>query len=339
MLAEQLLPQIKDYIKQYHQSFSIHTSEFAQVSYLAQGEYNLNYLLQDEGRRYVLRVNTGSQMQIDRQIEYEYDALHLLRSSEVTPYPYYYDGSKKRLPYGILIMEYLPGRPLDYQTDLALAAQTFACIHGMNFTPAETEFLIRETGPFSGIYQEAARLLESYFNCPQADPQVAGLLERLLARAETRRHEEKSLLDEPWLKVINTEVNSHNFIVNDKEGTCHLIDWEKPILGEPAQDISHFLIATTTLWKQNQLIDREAERNFIREYIYHLPPDPLVNTLIDRIEMFKFFNYLRAVSWCAMAWTEYTQPGRLLNNQDTWHKINEYLSMEFLNRIAAEYLS
>jgi thiamine kinase-like enzyme len=227
-------------------------------------------------------------------------------------------------------MEYLPGEPLDYRSDLLLAASTFADIHGLPCEPTETQFLVREPGPFTGIYNEASRLLEHYFKNPDADKEVRGLLEKVLGVAEDKRKEEVYLLQEPWLAVINTEVNSHNFIVNREANTCHLIDWEKPIYGEPAQDLSMFLIATSTLWKQNYRLSQEEEQGFLRAYLQRLPHCSYRDTLFDRVEMFKFFNYLRAISWCAMAWTEYRKPGRPIVNQDTFHKIEAYLQPNFI---------
>ena len=67
---------------------------------LAQGEYNINYVFRHPktGKKLVLRVNTGSQMHLERQIDYEYGALKLLEGSGRTPAPFYVDGS--RMPGG-----------------------------------------------------------------------------------------------------------------------------------------------------------------------------------------------------------------------------------------------
>ncbi|NPV30089.1 MAG: aminoglycoside phosphotransferase family protein [Firmicutes bacterium] len=333
MLAERLLSGIKRYVDGVRFRSALGLRQGVTVGFLAQGEYNLNYLLQSGEQRYVLRVNTGSQMNLDNQIAYEYRALQLLSPTGVTPRAFYLDDTRQEIPYGILVMEYLPGKPLDYRSDLATAARTFARIHGMEFSAGEVEFLVKEPGPLTGIYNEAVRLLDKYFSCPRADPVVAGLLGKIILRAEERKKDEKYLLEEPWLRVINTEVNSHNFIVNPATGSCHLIDWEKPIYGEPAQDLSHFLIATTTLWKQNYILSRGEEELFISTYLQYLPPCPQAKTLRERVEMFKFFNYLRAVSWCAMAWTEYIEPGRPLSNPDTFEKIKAYLEPGFLEGI------
>lgn len=333
MLAEELLNRVRQYVDDHDLGLGLGAQDERNIDYLAQGEYNLNYLLTSGPRRYVLRINTGSQMQLDNQIGYEYQALQLLSRSSVTPQVYYLDDSRQEIPYGLLIMEYLPGTPLDYCYDLAPAARTLAKIHGLEFSQRETEFLVKEPGPFTGIYNEAQRLLEPYFASPEANPQAARRLERFFAKAGDRKREEQFLLNEPWLRVINTEVNSHNFIVNSEQGKCFLIDWEKPILGEPAQDLAHFLIATTTLWKRNYLLSKGEEELFLTAYLKALPPVFQAKTLPERVEMFKFFIYLRAVSWCAMAYTEYIKPGRPLSNQDTFEKIKQFLEPEFLDRI------
>ena len=346
VLAEKLLTDVKNYIRR-----NLARPEFLtalalppdagqdfEVSYLAQGEYNLNYTVAFGPRKFVLRINTGSQMLLENQIAYEYKALQLLNCSTVTPRPYWLDDSHQELPYGLLIMEFLAGEPLDYKYDLLKAARTLACIHGIDYAAPETSFLVKEPGSFTGIYNEVARLLQTYSSCPQARTETAGLLEKIFIQAGDRKKDEQYLLGEPWLRVINTELNSHNFIVNRPTDQCFLIDWEKPIYGEPAQDLSMFLIPTTTLWKRDYILSREEEENFLHEYLHQLPPCLHSDTLQDRVEMFKFFNQLRAVSWCAMAWTEYIRSDRPLSNDDTFKKIEMYIEPDFITNLFKAYV-
>jgi len=342
MLWQKLLPEIRDYVNggKFKNALRIPGQVALEAQFLAQGEYNLNYLLQmkdPEGaaggaKTFVFRVNTGSQLNLINQIRYEYQALELLKESGVTPLPLYLDDTRQELPYGCLAMEYLPGEPLNYARDLSRSAQTFARIHSLSVPQEEADFLIKVEGPFSVICQEVEELLEPYFDCPAGDLRVKSLLERLLILSQEKRREEKYFVQEPWRAVINTEVNSHNFIVNRKRRTCHLIDWEKPIYGEPAQDLSMFLIPTTTLWKQDTVLTPEQEERFIQSYLQALPPTPESIALRERIESFKFFNLLRAISWCAMAWTEYTQPGRAIVNPDTLVKIKMFIHPEFIRK-------
>lgn len=330
MLHEQLAQDIIDYVNRAHFRRSMNIQTPIHVQFLAQGEYNLNYLLQTDSQKYVLRVNTGSQMNLANQIQYEYQALQLLKPSRVTPIPYYLDDLKQEVPYGVLVMEYLPGAPLNYNGDLTKAAETFARIHSISFNRGENDFLVKANAPFSAILGEVKNLLTRYFDCSEANPEVKNLFERIYLLGEEKRKEESYFLKEPWRAVINTEVNSHNFIVNQEKKSCHLIDWEKPIYGEPAQDLSMFLIRTTTLWKANVLLSAEQEDLFLKRYTQELISCPYVKTLPERVQIFKFFNTLRALSWCAMAWTEYTKPGRALVNEDTFEKINIYLEPNFI---------
>ena len=100
---------------------------------LAQGEYNRNYrfLHPITKKQLVLRINFGSQMHLEHQIEYEYHALKLLERSGRTPKAFYADGSLKKLPHGVLVMEFLPGRELDYRKEMARAAECLADIHSV----------------------------------------------------------------------------------------------------------------------------------------------------------------------------------------------------------------
>ena len=101
-------------------------AEETEITYhpLAQGEYNINFWFAHPvtNQKMVLRVNTGSQMHLEHQIEYEYHALKILQKSGRTPRPVFVDGSKEHLPYGVLVMEFLVGEALDYRKDLSLAA-------------------------------------------------------------------------------------------------------------------------------------------------------------------------------------------------------------------------
>src|SRR5437762_11121992 len=100
-----------------------------EIGILAQGEYNLNYLVSGGDRRVVARVNTGTQIGAGDQIGYEYRALEFLRPAGIAPHPYLLDNSGAEIPYGFLVEQFFPGRPLDYATEVPLAARTIAALH------------------------------------------------------------------------------------------------------------------------------------------------------------------------------------------------------------------
>jgi len=309
---------------------------------LAQGEYNLNYRIRQDGREWVFRVNVDTQIDRDDQIRYEYRALKLLEPTGLTPRPFYVDDEPGLAVagdhLGVMVMEYLPGRPLDYRRDLTAAARLFARIHSQPVAEAENH-LIREERPLSMTYAECSRLLPVYLESELADPALRDYLRQVVAWADEARHRESSFLEDPWPCIINTEVNSGNFIVHRAQGTIHLVDWEKPLWGDPSQDISHFRVPTTTLWKTDYRMGGPDRRAFMEAYRAALPDPHLRDTIEERARLRDPFNCLRGISWSAMAWVTYQTGDHLLQNEDTFRKVSEYLDLDFVRGLFDPYMN
>jgi len=308
-----------------------------QVLPLAQGEYNMNYRVIQDGNCWVLRVNIGTQIAREDQIAYEFGALRLLKDSGVTPQPYFLDDRVDFLDYGLLIMEYLPGEALDYRRDLQQAAGLFARLHSLDI-PTENIHLIREDHPLTGIYTECVRLANVYLQSELADPFVRQYLAEVLEWANQARGAEAYYLSDPCFRVINTEVNSGNFIVNRQIGRIYLVDWEKPLWGDPSQDLSHFSAPTTTLWKTDYRMPAADRRLFLETYRNEVADPHLRGTIVERVRLVDPFNCLRGISWSAMAWVMYQTQGHTLRNADTFLKMQAYLEPDFLRSLFDPYL-
>lgn len=306
------------------------------VTPLARGEYNLNYLLTDDDAMapLVFRLNRGTQIGRDDQIVYEYNALRLLEDSGVTPRPHAVDdaGARDWFGRGILIMEYLPGTPLDYRRDLRAAARLFAKIHRVP-VPEATNPLIREDAPLSIIYEECAGLLDTYFQSDLADPEIRRYLRDLIAWMDAARSAERFLLADPWLCIVNTEVNANNFIANRAEGTLHLVDWEMPRWGDPTSDLAHFRSPLTTLWKTDYRMTGDDREQFLKTYTDAVGDAHLRDTLDERMRLREPFVLLRGISWSAYGWVAYQTDFSGVKNPDTWEVLNRYLDLGFIRSL------
>ena len=284
------------------------------------------------GEQLVFRVNIGTQIDRADQISYEYKALKLLENSGVTPRPFFVDDSRKNLDRGVLIMEYLPGEPLDYNCDLDAAAYLFATIHQIG-VGEERNHLIREDAPLTLIYDECKALLQHYFDSNLADDSIRSYLKEVILWAEGARKLETYYKEDPWYCIINTEVNSGNFIVNRHAETIHLVDWEMPRWGDPSQDLSHFCSPLTTLWKTPYRMTSESKKNFISEYCRNIHNAHLRETLPDRIQLRDPFVYLRGISWSAMGWAAYQTEFSGMKNPDTWRTLQSYMDLSFIRSL------
>ena len=293
---------------------------------LGQGEYNVNYTFDHpDGRKLVLRINQGSQMHLDDQIGYEFNALKALEASGRTPKALFCDST-----HNCLVMEHLPGRPLRYETDMETAAVIFADIHALPPAPG----LIEPENPLEAIIDECRQMVAHYYKWDKADPEVVRLLETLEKEISA-----KDLTAPAGLRkcIVNTEVNSGNFLINPG-GQSYLIDWEKPLISEPAQDLGHFLVPTTTFWKTDVILTPEEIRHFVRCYERAVAGRFETATLWSRLPLYFTVTCLRGVTWCAMACREYCQPGRAITNADTFRKIQEYLKPDFLENLLKNYV-
>ena len=298
-------------------------------SVLGQGEYNLNYRFRHplSGQELVLRLNMGSQMHLDNQIGYEFSALRNLAPSGRTPRALFCDEK-----HNCLVMEYLPGRPLRYETDLAIGAEILADIHAVPI-PADCR-LLEPGNPLEAILEECRQMAAHYYSWDKADPEVARLLETL-----EREIGAKDLSAPAGIRkcIVNTEVNSGNFLINPGQQS-YLVDWEKPLISEPAQDLGHFLVPTTTFWKTDVILTPEEIRQFVACYERAVAGRFETESLMERLPLYFTVTCLRGVTWCAMAYREYSQPGRALANADTFEKLKDYLQPDFLRNLLENYV-
>lgn len=324
---------LKEYVawEPYRKALGLPGEVTEQYRLLAQGEYNRNYLFTHPvtGKKLLLRVNCGSQMHLENQIQYEYDTLKLLENFGRTPRAYYADGSLKKLPHGVLVMEFLPGHELNYRTELSFAAGCLADIHSVPV--GDDTHLLRPEDPLRAVLEECEAMVKVYMDAPGEDAKKKDMLRRLLDMGWERLLKSGKKAD--YACCINTELNSTNFLINGEQGGNFLIDWEKPLYGEPAQDLGHFLAPTTTFWKTDVILGEEETAEFIRQYEKQVSGRFDTEGIRERTYTYIPITCLRGVTWCAMAWVEYQRPDRLLFNQSTFEKLKAYLSWDFLNYV------
>ena len=301
---------------------------------LAAGEYNVNlsFIHPVTGKKLVLRINQGSQMHLDNQIEYEANTLHLLQNSGRTPKLYYVDGSKKYLDKGILVMEYLPGVALDYTKDLNKAADILVDIHRQSLP--ENTGLIKAGAGFNFVLDECEEMFKHYTGSNYADEEITKRIRKLLDMGRKMSDSQKDSFNGLYKCLINTELNSTNFLINE-DGKNYLIDWEKAVLGFPAQDIGHFLAPTSTFWKTDIILTRDEIEGFIENYIskasLYFDTKGIKETGLAFIKI----NCLRGLSWCAMAYVQYKEADKDLMNESTRVKLDAYLDDKFLKQVEA----
>lgn len=321
-----------------------------QLHRFAQGECNVNYwfaapqvaLDQLEARggvrsdRLVLRVNHVSQMHLKKQIAYEFSALDLLEPCGRTPRTLWCDASRTFVPWGVGVEEFLPGRPLTYETDMAQAAHILADVHAVEVPAGGRQTLICPATPLLGIAQECKQMFEKYRSWHAAEDFILKRVDAMM-RAAFAIAQDAGELAGQRLCIANTELNSHNFLIGDDTRPSYLIDWEKPLLSVAEQDLSHFLVPTTTNWKTDTILNRMQRDAFLDEYDEAVAGRFSTQGLRERLDGYLTVTCLRGITWCAMACVDYTESGPGRRNEGTFAKIKQFLSREYLEMIWSDF--
>jgi len=122
--------------------------------------------------------------------------------------------------------------------------------------------------------------------------------------------------------------------VGEAGGSAKLLDWEKARIAPRTQDLAHFLLPTTTLWRDDTaaLLSEAQEREFVEAYLERNPVEDMAR-FQEQLEGMKTIVSLRAVSWCAWALQETAGAGRPIANEETLNKSRRYLEPDFLEHL------
>lgn len=339
---------VSEYVKnkEYRVALGLPEEVAEEYELLAQGEYNANYFFVHPVTclKLILRVNCGSQMHLNHQISYEARALSFLAVSGRTPEVLWVDENED---HGVLVEKYLPGEHLDYKDDKQMkgVAACLADIHSLKYPEeesvscnpekinADVNKLIAPTDSLVAILEECEHMIAKYMDSDLGSNDTKKRIRMLLDKAWDVSKMSDCL--SPYRCCINTELNSTNFLI-DGDSTF-LVDWEKPLYGDPAQDLGHFLAPTTTFWKTDVILSEDEINSWIKDYIDCVDDRYDTTGIEQRTNKFLLMTCMRGICWCAMAWVEYQEPGRLLRNESTANKLEQYLSDNFLSMIEAIY--
>ena len=285
------------------------------ISFLAAGEYNENYVVNSGRKKYVFRINHGTQLNQSDQIRYEFNVLKAVEASGVTPKPCCVS-SDTQLG-GVLLMDFIPGRSFVFDQDLPKVPGIFAAIHQLPVS----DKLVYQKDPIEDIARESYQLLHKFSDHPLKKEKI--VLSAYHEEILKLRQQHQTLFANDPLCIVNTEVNSGNFVIQEHKG--FLVDWEKAVVSCRYQDLAHFLIPTTTLWKSDFKFTREGRLDFLRQYCHLITSGVLFDELEFKTSILEKTIVLRALSWCFMAYAEYTCQERVLKDHTTFNKIKAFL--------------
>ena len=337
--------------------------------FLGTGEHNRNFRFRHiaSGDDYVLRVNVAPQPFHRNQVAYEYAALETLAPCGRTPQPLYLDCSPTALGKGVLVISFCEGDQLDFDAlrpgDLRCAAQLIADLHAVE-VPRECA-LYRPHDPLRILFEECMQRFATYRASAFEDARITKWAETFIAASQP-------LLDVPCLTsdrshIVNTETLPSHFLIPEaaaREAAAapdgahagrfyadpgSFVDWERPLIGEIAQDVAYFVAPTTTFWDSDVLFPSAEVDDFVKMYWRAVDGRFERGNFDERFRAYRMMTALRSVTWCCKALIAYngadaaTPAGPPADGATapyttvkTTRKLPLYLSDDFMEMLAVE---
>ena len=320
---------------------------------LGMGEHNLNYWFEEpaSGVRYVLRINVAPQPFHDNQVAYEHAALVALQPSGCTPRPVYLDDAPTAPGKGALVISFCEGSELDFDGlrpgDLRCAAQLMADVHAV---PVSDDCpLFRPADPLRQLFEECLQRYRLYRASTFEDARITNWVEAFIAAAQQALQVPPPSGVQPH--IVNTETLPSHFLIPAESAAaaagapgstgrfCEhpgaFVDWERPVIGEVAQDVAYFTSPTTTFWDSDYLFPPSQVEALVEDYWRAVDGRFGREGFDERFRSWRMMTALRSTTWFCRALVHYHAEGTH-KTEKTARKMPQYLSDEFMGMLARD---
>ncbi|MEE0846047.1 MAG: phosphotransferase [Eggerthellaceae bacterium] len=322
-------------------------------SYLGEGEHNRNFQfahpVTDE--QFVLRINTVPQPFHDNQVRYEFSALKLLKPCGRTPKPLYLDDSPQAPGEGAMVIGFCEGDALDFDHlrpgEVQCAIQLMADIHAVHLPDGIANTLYRPADPLRALFDECLQRFKAYQASGVEDASLTRWTERFIAAAQDALATPCQPQD--CTHIVNTETLASHFLIPEasaraaaqnapgwREHPGFFIDWERPIIGEVAQDLAYFVAPTTTFWDSEFMFPADQATDLVESYWDAVGGRFPRKGFDARFRAWSMMTALRSTTWFCKALPDYRVGGAGRITEKTMRKFPTYLSDEFMEMLAKD---
>ncbi|MBU1975086.1 MAG: phosphotransferase [Nanoarchaeota archaeon] len=267
------------------------------VKALPVGIWNLNYMAQINGQKYVFKIYSKNipDLLFGNNGKDEYLALELIRDLEIAPRPINFEFSEL-FGMEVLVYRYLEGTPLSEFTPVLLEnnAINLAKLHSFDIKPIT--ILPKKIETTRTLMDE----ITSTFNrCIDLNipPKKLASYKHLIAKAKNYAKDVKE--STPKYALTHGDLAPCNIIVYGTD--VKFIDWQRPTITDPAFDVWAFAEDAFIRWDLAKPLTNEQKRIFIDKYI-SLTDDAKI---MDRMRLKSPLYYLNIGLYCLMRYHDF----------------------------------
>ncbi|HLI12932.1 MAG TPA: aminoglycoside phosphotransferase family protein [Alphaproteobacteria bacterium] len=252
-----------------------------------------------KGLGLVLRIPRVSQWALPAAVNLAYQAAAFRRAapSGHTPRLYAVLPPSEPLPMGALLVEEIVGRKPRLPDDLPALAACLRAVHGLPLPhPQERRPLLSPDDPLGHVLRTIETQATFLGRAGRADEAEAMLREELA----WARHFVTAAGHPPApTTLILTDSHPGNFVI-DAAGKAHFVDLEKAMYANPAIDLAHATLYTSTRFDPDidTALTAEETAAFYRDYLGRIGIE-LREALRPWLLPLRRLVWLRTTTWCA----------------------------------------
>lgn len=239
--------------------------ESIEISPLPQGVWNFNYLVVINEKKFVFKLCPSGASSVEGMIGnsgwVEFSALRLVESLDIAPKPVLFAEANQFSKYPLLIYEYVEGEELSaFSNEIVTEmARIYSKLHSLDVKGID---YIRQRDEISTeLLAGIERSFGHYKDRVDIDPRYVKCFGKFIGEARKRTAGKK--LEACPRSLIHADPVPSNIIVGPK---IVLIDWQTPMLGDPAFDIWAFTSEAFSLWDLDVTLTEKQKRLFIETY-------------------------------------------------------------------------
>ncbi|HEX2549796.1 MAG TPA: phosphotransferase [Gammaproteobacteria bacterium] len=261
--------QINNYIHRFFEKFSIDLIENIQIETLPQGVWNFSYVVtvnNQEKLVFKLYPNSNSkELMIGNSGAMEFLCLQALISIGIAPIPLFFDDSCTHFNYPCLVYKYVSGRQLKFNDEVLIeTAKIFSKLH--SFNPCRLNMIKKRNDFVYDLINKIETMFYFYQNSNNKKDKNNEDLNLYLNLINQFKYKLKDVPRFSYKEaLIHADPVPSNFIINQQQVV--LIDWQTPMLSDPAFDIWLFLSKPFQLWDLDSGITEVQKELFLNQYI------------------------------------------------------------------------
>jgi len=258
------------------------------VKEINRGGYNINYLVNIDDHKFLFRLNLDKYIDVDNQIEYEYQILKYLEGKDVGPRPYFIDTSKKDLEHDLLVEEFVENKPLKFGNKFL--KDLGKLVRKLHLVPLpENDFLIKNTNPLTDQRNFIKRKID-FIKSTKFNQKFLSFIDPYIPKIDRYVSGHSDLFSTKEICINHRDMVIENILQTSKG--LKLVDWQATMADDASYDLTFFTCDIVIEWNLGRPLTNEEKQIFLNSY-------QADKKMLEKIRIRQPMVYLELFTWIA----------------------------------------